>query len=356
MNPAARDPRANDLGLLRYLLAAVIVAHHLRVLAGTPLPVTPSHAYAAVVLFFALSGFFAVESYRRAGGAGIYVARRLARILPLYSCTVLLCAIGLAPLSGLPAAEYFGSAQFWRYLGANLCMANFLQPDLPGVFSHQTVSAVNGALWFVKTDLAFHLLVPLPALCAHGLTALLRRSRPMPPALLPAALYVLLAAACTGLSLMQTDGGGETSPQKILGYGGCLIAFLSGAGANKLLPLLTHRRAAATLCSLATAAATCTVCQELYYFLFFPSLTVLAFCLFTASGRTARLNRHNLSYALYLCHFPVIQTAVALGASPRTAALLAPPAALALAALLHYGVEAPAGRFFHSHLNPPSRL
>jgi peptidoglycan/LPS O-acetylase OafA/YrhL len=71
-----------------------------------------------------------------------------------------LASVALYPLSTLSGSQYFGSG-FWKYLGANLLFLNFLAPSLPGVFLSNSVSVVNGALWTLKIEVAFYLFVPI---------------------------------------------------------------------------------------------------------------------------------------------------------------------------------------------------
>jgi len=89
-----------------------------------------------------------------------YLDKRVRRIYPAYFTVVVLAAVALCSLSLLPVSLYFG-AGFWEYLGANLIFLNFLSPSLPGVFTTNDISAVNGALWTLKIEVAFYLIVPV---------------------------------------------------------------------------------------------------------------------------------------------------------------------------------------------------
>jgi peptidoglycan/LPS O-acetylase OafA/YrhL len=73
---------------------------------------------------------------------------------------IVVAALGLSAVSTVPLLQYFGPG-FWKYLGANLLFLNFLVPSLPGVFTLNDVSFVNGALWTLKIEVAFYLFVPV---------------------------------------------------------------------------------------------------------------------------------------------------------------------------------------------------
>ncbi len=157
------DFSRNNLDCLRLILASIVVAFHLCVL--TDLPAFSAiakylSADFAVKSFFVISGMLIYRSYTRSTSIASYLEKRIRRIYPAYFTVVVLEAVALCTLSTLPAAQYFGVG-FWKYLGANLLFLNFLAPSLPGVFTSNSISAVNGALWTIKIEVAFYLLVPV---------------------------------------------------------------------------------------------------------------------------------------------------------------------------------------------------
>jgi len=152
----------NNLDCLRLILASIVALFHVSALTGIP-AFAPLGKYLsphfAVNSFFVISGLLIYRSYTRSSSVRSYMEKRVRRIYPAYFTVVVLAAISLWPLSTLPVSQYFG-AGFWKYLGANLIFLNFLAPSLPGVFTSNIFPAVNGALWTLKIEVAFYLLVP----------------------------------------------------------------------------------------------------------------------------------------------------------------------------------------------------
>lgn len=161
-DPAVRNiqQRFFLMDWVRYVLAiSVIIAHYNVVFDGGIY--WPISSHTAVGAFFGLSGFLVYASYMRHKDAISYLTSRAKRILPAYWFIVIVCAVGLSQLSTLSIGEYFLDARFWKYLFANMCFANFLQPELPGVFTENGISAVNGSLWTLKVEWMLYLTLPL---------------------------------------------------------------------------------------------------------------------------------------------------------------------------------------------------
>jgi peptidoglycan/LPS O-acetylase OafA/YrhL len=157
------DFSKNNLDCLRLILASTVALFHVNALSGIPAfsafgrYLSP---HFAVRSFFVISGLLIYRSYTRSLSLRSYLEKRVRRIYPAYFAVIVFAAIALWPLSTLPLSQYFGIG-FWKYLGANLVFLNFLAPSLPGVFTSNLVSPVNGALWTLKIEVAFYLLVPL---------------------------------------------------------------------------------------------------------------------------------------------------------------------------------------------------
>ncbi len=152
----------NSLDIVRYYLSFAVLFAHFSELTDTT-PFFPTSSYTAVGGFFMLSGFLVFYSYLRSPSLKSYLWRRAKRILPPYIAIVLLCLVMGVFLTTLSVGEYFTSATFYRYLVANLAMANFIQPTLPGVFTENLYPFVNGSLWTMKVEVMLYLSVPIAA-------------------------------------------------------------------------------------------------------------------------------------------------------------------------------------------------
>jgi peptidoglycan/LPS O-acetylase OafA/YrhL len=157
------DFNRNNLDCLRLILASIVVLFHVHAL--TDLPAfwffeKYCSPHFAVRGFFVISGLLIYRSYMRSSSMTSYLDKRVRRIYPAYFTTIVIAALGLSLMSSLPPSQYFGLG-FWKYLGANLLFLNFLAPSLPGVFTTNTMSAVDGALWTLKIEVVFYLFVPI---------------------------------------------------------------------------------------------------------------------------------------------------------------------------------------------------
>ena len=157
--------RDNCFDFLRFIFAFNVVLGHLTVIALFPELEAYSrwfNTYLSVTGFFVISGFLIAQSYERSTLKS-YLIKRAKRLLPAYLFVVIGCAIGLVGLSTFSALDYYTSVDFWGYLGANLSFMNFLHPWLPGVFNSPFINdnSVNPALWTLKIEVGFYLIIPL---------------------------------------------------------------------------------------------------------------------------------------------------------------------------------------------------
>lgn len=190
--------RDNCFDFLRFIFAFNVVLGHLMVIAVLPAFQPYTHVFdtgLSVTGFFVISGFLIAQSYERSTLKSYFI-KRAKRLLPAYLFVIFACAIGLVGLSSLPALAYYSSAEWWKYICANVCFLNFLQPSLPGVFDNPLIneSSVNPALWTLKIEVGFYLIVPL-------LILWLRKSKR--PWLVLCAIYIFAVFYREGLLMLS---------------------------------------------------------------------------------------------------------------------------------------------------------
>ena len=154
----------NNFDFLRVIFASTVAFSHLIELSDLeflqPYKVL-FNTRLAIDGFFVISGFLIAKSYENSTTTKEYIIRRAKRIIPAYAVVILVSALFFSAISTSSLPEYFSNIQFWKYLTANLSFQNYLEPCLPGVFETNKFCAVNGALWTIKVEEAFYLLVPL---------------------------------------------------------------------------------------------------------------------------------------------------------------------------------------------------
>ena len=154
----------NNFDFLRVVFAFTVAFSHLMELSEVEM-FQPYRKFfntrLAIDGFFVISGFLIAKSYENSNTLKTYIYKRIKRIVPAYFFVIIFCALSFCFISTLSISDYFGSIQFWKYLLANLTFQNYLEPCLPGVFENNLICAVNGSLWTIKIEEAFYLLLPL---------------------------------------------------------------------------------------------------------------------------------------------------------------------------------------------------
>jgi len=150
----------NRFDMLRLVFAGLVFVYHAIALPGlwAKMPIElvfGEIAELAIQGFFVISGALVYGSLMRSKGLADYAGKRLRRLYPAYIVVVLVPAFVALALT--PAAIKSVGA----YVGANLIFLNFLAPDLPGFFDGQRFAAVNGALWTLKIEVMFYLVLPI---------------------------------------------------------------------------------------------------------------------------------------------------------------------------------------------------
>lgn len=325
-----------NMDLMRYVLSFAVIIAHINELAGFSIPF-PISSFEAVGSFFALSGFLMYPNYIRHNNFLKYTRQRARRILPPYIFIVVAAALLLAGVSSLPASEYFTSSGFFGYLGANLTFLNWLHPDLPGVFqgSGYALPVVNGSLWTMKVEWCLYFSVPI-------FVFLLRKiKRSSGISLSIAVIIISIIYRLVFTSLYETSGNEifKILSRQIFGqlsyfYCGMLIYFLKDFFTRNLAWMLL---AGVALVCLARLSMPCNIILNPFGI----TMIVMALSLLPYDLKFLR-HRYNVSYEMYLFHFPIIQLSVFWGMNVRNVWVELPfvvTATVLLSFLVHYAVN-----------------
>ena len=322
---------ANNFNLLRLVFALFVVVYHLIVLsaaAGWSHLEAPLSLLAEIGVqgFFVLSGFLVYASLDRSASIGLYAEKRFRRLYPAYAVVVIVCAAAGYAFSPDARANPLAVGE---YLGWNLVFANFMAPELPGVFAGNPMTEVNGALWTLKIEVMFYLVLPVLA----WLLRLFGRAHWM--------LMIAIYAGAEAWRYFLADMGQVELSRQLPGQ---MSFFITGMALYRL-SLAGARMHIAGLAgaALLTASLLVDVLEPA------RALGLGLVAIWIASGwprlpDAARFG--DLSYGVYIVHFPIIQTVVALGlfVAPWTGAGVSLAAAVVAALLLWYLVEKPALR------------
>ncbi|MEQ1780888.1 MAG: acyltransferase family protein [Hyphomonadaceae bacterium] len=331
--PIANTHTGNNFNLLRLLFALMVVVYHAIALPGiagweNAESWTSVGAEIGVQGFFVLSGYLVWASLERSSSLGGYVEKRVRRLLPGYVTVVLVCAIAAVVL--VPALRS-DLAAVGKYVGWNLTFLNFMAPSLPGVFEANRFTEINGALWTLKIEVMFYLILPVLALVLRVAGS----GRWI-------AIALIYVAAEAWRYLLPQQGGAMVEIARQLP--GQMSFFITGIALYAWRDDLNWRSA------LAPFGAVLLVLSMI-----FPQaaplraagLGIVAVWLAVGIPRLFDAARFgDLSYGLYIVHFPIIQCVIAAGlfATPSTGFAVAGGASLAAALLLWWLVERPALR------------
>lgn len=154
-------PKQNNFNFIRLFCCFLVISMHVLDLSGTVSILRPIFdGHVAVCVFFILSGFWVTKSFLSSKNLKEYFVKRSIRILPLYYISVGGGLVAFAFASEFPIKEFFTNAETWKYLFWNCIFLNFMHPTLPGCFDGKFI-AVNGALWTIKIEIAFYVVLPI---------------------------------------------------------------------------------------------------------------------------------------------------------------------------------------------------
>jgi peptidoglycan/LPS O-acetylase OafA/YrhL len=277
------------------LVAAMMVFHsHSFALAGLQEPAFAGYKLGtvAVLIFFAMSGYWVTRSALDRSLASFAAARAL-RIVPgLFVCglvTIGICALATSQIVN----DYFREADTWRWLQNSFPFFVQQRGNLPGVFEDGAYHNPNGSLWTLPYEVFCYVVAGLAALFGP---------RGMRLAIGGAAVFVgvtLLGAATDPIRLTSA-----LERQHLAIFGG---AFFLGAALNRI-----EDRDLAKLIAVAAIALLITLRD--------PTAVLLAGLVLYSGlaiwiGRNLNLDRmvtrgRDISYGIYIYAYPCEQLAV----------------------------------------------
>ena len=317
------DLSRNNLDCLRLILASIVALFHVYALTNIPAfsalgkYLSPQFAVRG---FFVISGLLIYRSYTRSSSIASYSEKRVRRIYPAYFTIILLAAIALCPLSTLPASQYFGIG-FWKYLSANLLFLNFLAPSLPGVFTSNSLSAVNGALWTLKIEVAFYLFVPV----MHYLCSLFGTKRVMVTIFCLSCMwkygFAYLAAMDNSRHLHSIDDFRSIYSQLEVQFPAQLVYFSAGILLLLYFDRLKHHFLTISWITACLFLLDQWVTRDVLD-VFWIAGFVFVFGFWRCLGNFSK--HGDFSYGVYIVHWPILQTLIAFGATKLAPAIFLP--------------------------------
>jgi len=290
----------NNLNFMRYVLALGVLIEHYNYLCGTEIPWVIS-SYHSVGAFFAISGFVLIGKLLKGYPFKDYAINRAWRVFPSYFFIVFFVAIFFCFVSSLPTKEYFTSGGFWKYLFANLSFLNFLHPNLPGFETGSVSNAVNSSLWTMKIEIQLSLLAPFVVLIC-------RKYRINIVKLI---IFILIASISYRFLFGYLYNIYNKPIFEILGrqFVGQLFYFVTGILIYCHYDNVVKYRIYIIALSIFIYVLTWYI-DIPYYDLWLQPIviTILVISLSLIPFKFSKyINRkHNISYELYLCHYPVI--------------------------------------------------
>jgi peptidoglycan/LPS O-acetylase OafA/YrhL len=243
----------------------------------------PWRALSAAILpmFFALSGFLVAGSLERTR-LHQFAMLRLLRIIPALAFETVLVALFLGTIfTVLPLTVYFSSAEFYAYF---LNIVGFIHYTLPGVFDGRMI---NAQLWTIPSELECYL-----ALMVLALVGLTRR-----PAVFVGGLMVG-AIAMTVFSI----SAGDQSPYAQLGGRVLVFSFMAGVAAYLYRDRIASDGRLFAICVVLAGALLSY--RETSFLAAFP---VAYATVWLGLTNPPRLPFGDLSYGVFLFHFPILQ-------------------------------------------------
>ncbi len=285
----------NNFDILRLVLASTVFFFHMGVLNNDSL-LSQLPGKVAVDGFFVISGYLIVKSYLSKKSLTSYTISRVLRVYPLYFFVVTTSfLIGLIQYSG-GFFEYL-DAGATDYLAANYFLLNFLHPTLPELFTDNHIQSVNGSLWTIKVEVMFYASIPV----IYGLISRFINKKYLT---IMVGLSSILASLLIGYAIQEY----QLNPSLNNQLPSLMIYFMVGAFFNFYEPKNLDAK------HLLILLPAMYITRD--YILIYPIITGLAVYIIAFKVKVISISKKvgDLSYGIYIWHFPVLQTLIVIGA------------------------------------------
>lgn len=294
--------KQNSFDDIRILCCFIVIYEHCVVLTKLPY-LNLDLRTPAVNVFFILSGYWVTRSYINSESIGSYAKKRFRKIFPMLWGVVLTCAIFFSLFSSQGIRGYFTSKAFYKYIICNGLTLNFLCQNLPGVFAGTYGDGViNGALWTLKIELGFYIVLPVLYLIYKRYKN--KRNTIIGLFLISLFIQIGISVMVSWLSLPESL---DNQLPSFLPY------FLFGMALSVEGGVQHYIRTSKPL------FFTCLAIFLIGHFFriqpleYLESFTIGVIVFFMANNVPSYIGRENISYGMYLIHFPIIQMLAWLG-------------------------------------------
>lgn len=284
----------NNFDILRILLATVVFYFHMGVEIQNKFLISFPGGL-AVHCFFVISGYLIVKSYLKRKELTHYIKSRFLRIYPLYVIVILSAFIfGYFNYSG-NLSSYLSDGAF-KYLVFNLLFANFLQPTLPELFDTNYQSFVNASLWTIKIEVMFYICVPI----IYGVLSKKIDNKKI------TVIIAFLSVVCFYFVnyLISNHGFPESINRQLPSM---LIFFMLGAYWNFSEPKFLDKR------YLLLLVPSVIFLQNLFVIYAISVSFIVYILVFKLKPITVSSRIGDISYGIYIWHFPILQTLIMYG-------------------------------------------